>query len=133
MQDYIKHHGIKGQRWGVRRYQNEDGSLTNAGEKRYSKSDGNDSNGDKSGEKSKKGLLERVDSFDKKMKQVEKVLAYAVGGTLVATAATAGIVTYAQMKKNGGDFFDTTLSKLVMSAAAKNAQRGMERAARLGF
>lgn len=29
------HHGIKGQRWGVRRFQNEDGSLTEAGRKRY--------------------------------------------------------------------------------------------------
>lgn len=31
----LYHHGIKGQKWGVRRYQNEDGSLTPAGEKRY--------------------------------------------------------------------------------------------------
>ena len=30
------HHGIKGQKWGVRRYQNDDGSLTNRGRKRYS-------------------------------------------------------------------------------------------------
>ena len=29
------HHGSKGQRWGVRRYQNADGSLTAAGRKRY--------------------------------------------------------------------------------------------------
>lgn len=32
--DYLVHHGIKGQRWGVRRYQNEDGSYTEAGKKR---------------------------------------------------------------------------------------------------
>lgn len=31
---YLEHHGIKGQRWGVRRFQNRDGSLTNAGRKR---------------------------------------------------------------------------------------------------
>lgn len=31
----LYHHGIKGMRWGVRRYQNSDGSLTPAGKKRY--------------------------------------------------------------------------------------------------
>lgn len=31
----LSHHGIKGMRWGVRRYQSKDGSLTNAGKKRY--------------------------------------------------------------------------------------------------
>ncbi len=31
----IEHHGIKGQRWGVRRFQNKDGTLTSAGKKRY--------------------------------------------------------------------------------------------------
>lgn len=32
--DYIEHHGIKGQKWYVRRYQNEDGSLTALGRRR---------------------------------------------------------------------------------------------------
>lgn len=31
----LYHHGIKGMRWGVRRYQNEDGSLTSVGKKHY--------------------------------------------------------------------------------------------------
>lgn len=33
----LKHFGVKGQKWGVRRYQNEDGSYTSAGKKRYGK------------------------------------------------------------------------------------------------
>lgn len=32
----LYHHGIKGQKWGIRRYQNVDGSLTEEGKKRYS-------------------------------------------------------------------------------------------------
>ena len=37
MNDYIQHHGILGMKWGVRRYQNADGTLTAAGKKRYAK------------------------------------------------------------------------------------------------
>lgn len=33
--NYLKHHGILGQRWGVRRFQNLDGSLTPEGRERY--------------------------------------------------------------------------------------------------
>ena len=34
--NYLAHHGIKGQRWGVRRFQNKDGTLTEAGKRRRS-------------------------------------------------------------------------------------------------
>ena len=36
-QDYLEHHGVQGQKWGIRRFQNKDGSLTPAGKKRYTK------------------------------------------------------------------------------------------------
>ena len=35
MVGYLVHHGIKGQKWGVRRYVNPDGTLTPEGERRY--------------------------------------------------------------------------------------------------
>lgn len=35
MSDELRHYGVKGMRWGVRRYQNYDGSLTAAGKARY--------------------------------------------------------------------------------------------------
>lgn len=34
MSNELYHHGIKGMHWGVRRYQNSDGTLTNAGKRR---------------------------------------------------------------------------------------------------
>ena len=37
---YLAHHGVIGQKWGVRKYQTESGSLTPAGLKRYAKIDG---------------------------------------------------------------------------------------------
>lgn len=33
--DHLEHHGIRGQKWGIRRFQKKDGSLTSAGKNRY--------------------------------------------------------------------------------------------------
>lgn len=41
-EEFLEHHGIKGQKWGIRRFQNPDGSLTNAGRKRYGDSSGSE-------------------------------------------------------------------------------------------
>lgn len=42
--DYLEHYGIKGQKWGVRRFQNEDGTLTAAGKEHYGLSNGGSGN-----------------------------------------------------------------------------------------
>lgn len=56
----LRHHGIKGQKWGVRRFQNKDGSLTPAGAKRYSADD-------------YKSALDKVNKADKTLKDVKKM------------------------------------------------------------
>ena len=66
--DELYHHGIKGQRWGIRRYQNKDGTLTPAGKKRaakleseYEKVTGKKM-GDASQTSSKKSMKEMTDA-----------------------------------------------------------------------
>ena len=74
---YLEHHGILGMKWGVRRFQNKDGSLTSAGKKRKIANE-------HAAETKKKGLSDR-------QKTALKVgAAVAVGGL----AAYAGYKTY---------------------------------------
>ena len=95
--DELYHHGIKGRRWGVRRFQNEDGSLTPAGERRYNDSDNN--NALKVKKKSKHRLrleenykargmtLEQAEAAAKKRIRTERIIAAAGAITLTACAA----------------------------------------------
>lgn len=50
--DYLYHHGTKGMKWGHRRYQNKDGTLTEAGKRRYAR-DAKDKGYDKQDEDGK--------------------------------------------------------------------------------
>lgn len=65
--NYLAHYGVKGMHWGIRRYQNADGSLTDAGRKQY-------------GVKTKR------------KEKIKKGLKYAGAGAAVAGAAAGGAV-----------------------------------------
>lgn len=69
MNNELQHFGIKGMKWGVRRYQNKDGSLTPAGKKRYDESD------------------EEREKKEKSKKTKAKIATAAVATAAVATTA----------------------------------------------
>lgn len=58
----LAHWGIKGMKWGVRRFQNKDGSLTPAGKKRYA--DETDSRDDETPEQRKERILKSHSAKD---------------------------------------------------------------------
>ncbi len=89
MNEELYHHGILGQKWGIRRFQNSDGSLTSAGKRRYD----NDSHG-KSGKDTKSEILEKSRAGTKNLKRT-----VAVGATIaVASLAIIGASRLSKVK-----------------------------------
>lgn len=84
--DELCHYGIKGQRWGVRRFQEEDGSLTPAGKERYA--DDSDSN-------EKQIQNEKQDTKNNTIFTKRNI---AIGAT--AAVAALAVIGYMRYKKN---------------------------------
>lgn len=143
MEDYLEHHGVRGMKWGVRRYQNYDGSLTAAGMKRFNKSLGEYEKADarykqakadhKAAKRSdnysdaaiKKGELTNA-KLNRKMKktQLEKDYRHLKQDKL----ADQGKKLYASGKTITGNSEVTgilnTIGSVALSAAAYNAKSG---------
>ena len=82
----LEHHGILGQKWGIRRYQNEDGTLTAEGQARYGGKTRVDELSDE----------EKADLQEAGRKDRNKKIAIGVG--VAAAAVTAGAVWLAKRK-----------------------------------
>lgn len=108
------HFGIKGMKWGRRRYQNTDGSLTPAGEKRY-----NADRVDKIiyGEKGAQRIADRRNKGDSAKKARAKEAARQIGTkTAVAAGVFAGSVLATKFIADGGASY---AAKKIVNAGKK--------------
>lgn len=85
--EYLAHYGIKGQKWGVRRYQNPDGTRTTEGKKRY--------------------------SSDKKSKNINPKTVLKVGAAVAGTAAVAYLAANPKAREAAKKIVASSSKKLV--------------------
>ena len=148
-QNELTHHGIKGQKWGVRRFQNKDGSLTPAGKRRYDEPNRQSNSSPRSNQQSnsnakkykipKNKSLHRLKLEEKYMKQgmsreeaeqaaakrirTEQFVAVAAGVTVASAVAYAKYKGYTSDKiiKENSDF--QRIMRLDANAEIRNGRQ----------
>ena len=122
--DYLSHYGIKGQKWGVRRFQNEDGSYTEEGKARYNSVRGSQKDIHSiSGNGGTFGGVGRTGRVDPLKAQI------AVAATNMAVVATAGLLKRRkiknELKKN--DISESRLTKKEVNKLTRKSFNKKER------
>lgn len=135
--EYLEHHGIIGQKWGVRRYQNKDGSLTSLGKKRMESADARTArasakfkldsahNAEKSIKYDLRGKASKADRYDRLSKQ-QKSIADKLDTNLSDLQRERGMASEAKSRarKHGLQAAALTASAVVLGLGSMSAFTG---------
>lgn len=111
---YLAHHGVKGMKWGVRRFQNKDGSLTSVGKRRY----GHESQ--KNGQKD----AQQTSANDTQKKGMSTGKKVAIGA-----AAVAGVALAAYGAKKYVDYKNSSAGKASRALGEAQAKQVFDKRA----
>ena len=105
--DSLEHHGIKGQKWGVRRYQNPDGSLTPEGMARYNRimqahADDADFKLDVARRRAKTGESKEIAAIN--VQRSRNIKRAVIGGTVAVAASYLAYQKLNQMHNDKNDY-----------------------------
>lgn len=128
----LYHHGIKGQKWGIRRFQKKDGSLTPAGKKRYDDSNESTSTKQRMTHRQKleakyrqNGMSEeQAKAAANKRIKTERIIALTVGVTVAA--ATAYVVNKNIKERADGIIKSGTKMQRITKQTILNTEESMD-------
>lgn len=106
----LSHSGILGMKWGIRRFENKDGTLTEAGKKRYSKKYKSDNEKENNGNKNSKKIIKNT----------------AVATVATSAAVVAGIAVANRILNNYGHESVNHMINRNRLNAKKNFQMAMQ-------
>lgn len=89
MNNELYHFGVKGMKWGVRRYRNEDGSLTTSGKARYTKS-GKKKNPTKMSDEDLRRSTARLHAENQYRKEIREERSNKLSNKIIKTAVRSG-------------------------------------------
>lgn len=115
---YLMHHGIKGQKWGVRRFQNEDGSLTPAGRARY--------NARESKAKYKQARKEYSKAYDKAYRSSKSLAVLTRAGRAQRDADIANTYDKAKAVQRAKEEYKSAKKEAKKLTRAENIAKGKE-------